>query len=1629
MKKVLILFLATIFSLSLFALDFSINLIDSYGDGWNGGMVDVTVAGTLVLDDITVETGTDASYTFAVNDGDEVIVAYTPGQWSEENSYTIANEEGVVIYTSTAPPAAVYSFIVGAFEAPNVFFSEYIEGSSNNKAIEIYNGTDDVIDLVNYRINQSNNGNDWEYIHTFPEGAILEPGDVWVIAADQLDPELFPLGLCDEVLSYPSVVHFNGNDARGLEVFANGEWNLIDVIGIPTSDANWDVAGVTEGTKNHTIVRKDAIISGNTDWTASAGTNADDSEWIVYDQNTFDYLGWHLEEPAYVAGTVTIDALGDVTGTIITIGEVVTSPAEDGTYIAQVEPGTYTVEAYLSGYEMASQADVVCTAGELAIVDFALNVIPEDLWPPVNLTAEIAGNNVEVAWTAPTQYGWNGYYDGPASLTWAGPERSVYFDVTDFGFSYPMELSAISHAFYEHSAYPWGDDTTFMFKIYGADGTTVLYESDVMTALTQWDDTLLELDTPITVTENFYVSVVPTGESGFPSSLFDSDVENLHGYVGSPGAWGDAYADFATMVYIVGEDGPEVLSYRKDVKNTNKISSNLLRATKRINSVKIDERAPITENRDLLSFNVFRDDVQINTTPVYDVSFTDIDVPAGTHSYYATAVWNSGESGPSNVATVDLSFGNLAGNVSDGSGVEGAVITAGGYSATTDENGDFLIENMLAGSYDVSCSAVGYDNPETQTVEILAGETTTVNFVLESSEGTIAFFDDFESGADNWTFDEGSTWGITEEGAHSPTHSMTESPNANYAANQNISATLATPWDLSGVFGAELSFWYKSDIETGFDFMSLEVSIDGENWEQLAMYDEEDGDWQEETIPMGGFVGAGYESVSIRFRFNSDGGYETVGMLIDDITLTTYETDLFEPFISHAGPAFYEGTQEDYEFTATIIDISGIAEANVVYTVDGGEEISAPYTSVDGNEYTFVIPAQDAGAEVDYSIQAIDAAATANTALKGVYSYIAGTHFIYDNGVVDFYTVINEGAGVAEKIINPPGNQLNLAYALIRNYTDQSGQDNDDFEFHVWADNNGLPGEDIITPFVVSPEATYDNTSAMTRIDLRPFADELNNIQGNFYIGFLVNQEGEFGKVHCTLTDPGNYANSYAWNGAEWAMLDGKDLHFRAVAELIEVSTGMVEGVVTNVNGESIEGALVSVGTAQATTDASGYYTLVADPGIQDVVVHADSYIDYTGSIEVIPNDTVELNVELDIILWAPVNLTYEYIDPNVILHWEEPVGPAATEFRYDDGTATAQLGFGDNEAAVLGGAHFYNAVIEEVTWMLTSNAPHAEAKILIFGLDDAGVPDDSQLLHESELLPNIDDQWNTYTLETPVEAPNGFFVGVCTPGVFTAIGTDDGVGAPYEFQEGTQWGIADYTAGTNEWLDVGPAGFPFNFTVRAIGQNNGEINYERTASTNVINSSKLKYSELSTGIELGLPVYNNYEIGSYTQTRNTRSLAGYNIYRNDIQLNDAPHSSLIYVDTEPIEDCTYYITAVYEDPDGESEPSNSVTINEISADDDLVLATELQGNYPNPFNPTTTINFSLLNPGKVNLKIYNAKGQVVRTLLDEEMESANYQITWNGTDDNNKKVSSGIYFYRMSTKGYSSTKKMMLLK
>jgi len=97
--------------------------------------------------------------------------------------------------------------------------------------------------------------------------------------------------------------------------------------------------------------------------------------------------------------------------------------------------------------------------------------------------------------------------------------------------------------------------------------------------------------------------------------------------------------------------------------------------------------------------------------------------------------------------------------------------------------------------------------------------------------------------------------------------------------------------------------------------------------------------------------------------------------------------------------------------------------------------------------------------------------------------------------------------------------------------------------------------------------------------------------------------------------------------------------------------------------------------------------------------------------------------------------------------------------------------------------------------------------------------------------------------------------------------------------------------------------------------------------------------------------------------------------------------------------------------------------------DSEHFAATALKGNFPNPFNPVTNIAFSTKEEGRVTLEIYNLKGQKVRTLLNSILPADNHTISWNGRDDSDNTVTSGVYFCKMTTERYTSTKKMLLLK
>ncbi|NQT64088.1 MAG: T9SS type A sorting domain-containing protein, partial [Candidatus Marinimicrobia bacterium] len=101
-----------------------------------------------------------------------------------------------------------------------------------------------------------------------------------------------------------------------------------------------------------------------------------------------------------------------------------------------------------------------------------------------------------------------------------------------------------------------------------------------------------------------------------------------------------------------------------------------------------------------------------------------------------------------------------------------------------------------------------------------------------------------------------------------------------------------------------------------------------------------------------------------------------------------------------------------------------------------------------------------------------------------------------------------------------------------------------------------------------------------------------------------------------------------------------------------------------------------------------------------------------------------------------------------------------------------------------------------------------------------------------------------------------------------------------------------------------------------------------------------------------------------------------------------------------------------------------------ISVDDVTVPErSSLSSAYPNPFNPSTSIDYQLSNAGDVSITVFNLLGQPVATLENGFQTAGSYTVSWNGLDASGNSVPSGVYFYKMQAEGYSETQKMMLLK
>ncbi len=165
----------------------------------------------------------------------------------------------------------------------DMFFSEYIEGSSSNKALELYNPTPNTIDLTDYVVYRNNNGSMVPTDSLFPQGT-LGANTVFVIANPSANAGILAQGDTTHTITF-----YNGDDALWIKKISTGD--TLDIIGEIGVDpgASWVVG--TGATGNFTLIRNIDVHEGNTIWTIAA------TEWDVYTIDMIDSLGFHSMSP------------------------------------------------------------------------------------------------------------------------------------------------------------------------------------------------------------------------------------------------------------------------------------------------------------------------------------------------------------------------------------------------------------------------------------------------------------------------------------------------------------------------------------------------------------------------------------------------------------------------------------------------------------------------------------------------------------------------------------------------------------------------------------------------------------------------------------------------------------------------------------------------------------------------------------------------------------------------------------------------------------------------------------------------------------------------------------------------------------------------------------------------------------------------------------------------------------------------------------------------------------------------------------------------------------------------------------------------------------------------------------
>ncbi|MCC6865121.1 MAG: Omp28-related outer membrane protein [Ignavibacteria bacterium] len=298
-------------------------------------------------------------------------------------------------------------------------------------------------------------------------------------------------------------------------------------------------------------------------------------------------------------------------------------------------------------------------------------------------------------------------------------------------------------------------------------------------------------------------------------------------------------------------------------------------------------------------------------------------------------------------------------------------------------------------------------------------------------------------------------------------------------------------------------------------------------------------------------------------------------------------------------------------------------------------------------------------------------------------------------------------------------------------------------------------------------------------------------------------------------------------------------------------------------------------------------------------------------------------------------------------------------------------------------------------------------------------------------------DPWqyfNGYAIRTMM----GF--GAYPTGVFDRTNHPGNNGAPYPYITYNMW--AGYSSSR---MSSSPT-TQINLAVTSSSYNSGtrelNVNVDATALQNLTGQYKISYILTENNVvypqnfysSCGTAGYHNDYVHKWIARTVVNNPSGDNMNSGTWNQNQVISKNVtVTIDNAWVaENCVMNIIVFKENPTGLflSEVGQGVVKNVsdlvgiIQTGNEVPASFDLEQNYPNPFNPTTNIKFSLPKDGNVSLKIFNSTGQLISTYAEGFMKAGTYNADFDGSN-----LSSGIYFYTLTTSDFTSTKKMMLVK